>query len=403
MPSISPASYARFRTCPRLYYFTNVLYLERVRQDGARAFGTMYHAGLEAWWRAMDGGDDPWRDADAALVTAIKAIHSSGSHIDTDPFERARAEALITNYHARNFELFFETVTLGGGVEESFDVPLRDVDGVEIKDWRVRGRRDACKRFADGRVKVAEHKTTSMDISLASDYWTRLKIDTQISIYIDAAQQLGLDVHEALYDVSRRPTITPLKKTPEEKRRTTKGKGCPHCGGRKGGKDGASQGTGKIMVRTSVDGDGRPLAKPTDVETTCTSCDGTGWHEAPRLDAKQRLEDEPVEDFKARIHEEINADPNAHFRMGSIPRSTSQLEEARADLVMTTGEIATFVSMAKERGDGDARSVAARRCFPRNDAACTNQYGRPCDFISVCSGAVEPFTSPLYRISTRRP
>lgn len=400
MPNISPTSYARFRMCPRLYYYQNVLYLVRVRQDGARAFGTMYHAGLEAWWRAMDGGDTPWRDADAALVAASQGIAAHAKHIDTDPFERARAEAMIEAYHFRYFELDFETVTLGDGVEESFDVALLDPDGRVIADWRVRGRRDACKKFKDGRIKIVEHKHTKSEIHGASDYWARLKIDTQCSIYIDSAQKLGLDVNEALYDVSRRPDIKPLLATPEAKRRVTKGKGCPHCGGRKGGKLGAAKGTGKIIITTKVDGDGRLLPKPVDVESTCTSCNGTGWHDEPKLDARQRIEDESLEDFKARIHEELTEDPNAHFRMGSVPRSREQLAEARADLVVTTGEIATLLNWARAESK-DMRDTRARRCFPRNDGACTNQFGRRCDYLDICSGAVDPFESPLYAISTR--
>ncbi len=90
MPNISASAYAHWQTCHRLFYWQHVIKLERVRDDGARRFGTMYHAGLEAWWREMDGGDVPWRDKDAALVAAISAIAANAKHIDTDPFEVAR-------------------------------------------------------------------------------------------------------------------------------------------------------------------------------------------------------------------------------------------------------------------------------------------------------------------------
>lgn len=404
--NISASSYARFNTCPRLYYYENVLRLVRVRQDGARAFGTMYHAGLEAWWRAMDGGHVPWRDADAALVEALKAVNASGAHIDTDPFEIARAEVMLVAYHARYIGLDFDTVTEGGGVEEAFDVALLDPEGKEIHGWRVIGKRDAFKRFNDiGRVRVVEHKQTASEIHGASDYWLRLKLAMQPSIYIDSAQRLGFDVNEALYDVSRRSDIRPLKKTPEEKRRMTKGKGCPHCGGRKGGRGGAAAGTGRIMITSQVDGDGRKLSKPIDVETTCTSCDGTGWHEAPHLDKKQRIEDESIEDFKARLADELLDEddpntPNEYFRMGVVTRTTEQIREARASLVVTTGLIGSLISWAQKIAN-DPRDVAARRCFPQNDGACTNQWGRRCDFLDVCSGAVNPFESPLYQVRTR--
>lgn len=401
--NISASSYARFNTCQRLYYYENVLRLVRVRQDGARAFGTMYHAGLEAWWRAMDGGDTPWREADAALVAAFKAVHDSGRHINTDPFEIARAETMLLAYHERHFELDFETITDGGGVEESFDVPLLDPDGKAIKGWRVIGKRDAFKRFTKiGRSRVVEHKQTSSEIHGASDYWLRLKLAMQPSIYIDAAQQLGFhEVNEALYDVSRRPDIRPLRKTPDEKRRMTKGKGCPHCGGRKGGKLGSAKGTGRIMITTPVDGDGRRLSKPVDVEVDCTSCKGSGWHEAPRLPANQRDADESIEDFKARLANELIEDPDAYFRMGVITRSPEQIAEARANLVVTTGLIGSLITYAQSIAS-DPCDLAARRCFAQNDGACTNQWGRRCDFLDVCSGAVDPFESPLYQVQTKR-
>lgn len=401
MMHISSSGYATAMTCPRLWYFKYVLRLERTRRDGARGFGTMYHAGLAAWWSSMDGGDVPWRDADEALVLALRAIHESSTHIDTDPFDTARAEAMMTVYHARNFELHFESVEPGkSGVEEAFDIELLDPEGRAVPGWRVVGKKDAFKRFLDG-VKVVEHKQTSQEIHGTSDYWTRLRIDTQVSIYIDAGQRLGHNVDAALYDASRRPGILPKLKTPDEKKRITKGQGCPHCGGRKGGKGGALKGSGHIMTRTKVDGDGRPLPAPIDVQLTCTACDGTGWYEAPRLDARQRDEDETPEDFKQRCLEEIDDDVDKHFRMGTIRRSREDIEESRADLVFTTATITAMLTYA-QKVSTSPRDVAARRCFPRNDGACTNQYGRRCDFIDVCSGAVDPYQSPLYQVRAKK-
>jgi hypothetical protein len=399
MPNISASSYNQFSTCQRLYYFEQVLKLQRAKQDGARGFGTMYHAGLEAWWKAMDGGDVPWRDADGALVAAIAGIAEKGKHIDTDPYERGRAEAMMVAYHARYFELDFQSVQKES-VEVYFAMPLRDHDGTVIKGWRVTGKLDAFKRFKDGRTKPVEHKQTGSEIHGASDYWARLSLDTQVSIYVDHARFAGIDAREALYDVSRRPELRPLKATPDEKRKMTKGKGCPHCGGRAGGKHGAAPGTGKIMITTQVDADGNRLPKKIDVETACTSCEGTGWQDKPRLQSNQRNEDESVIDFKLRVAEELASMPDKYFRQGNVPRSDEQLAEMRGDLVMVSGIIGANLELSrKATKDGDMTAPAARRCWSRNTQACTNIYGRRCDFLDVCTGVVpDPMRSLLYQI-----
>ncbi len=399
---MSASSYDQWMTCPRLFYFTQVLRIERVKEEGAAAFGKLYHSGLEAWWLAMDGGDMPWRHQDVGLVAASKAINDAASHLDTDPYDVAKAEAMLTAYHARYFELDFVT-PVGGGVEVPFDLPLRDEHGREVGEWRVVGRQDAIKRFSRiGRTRPVEHKTSGQEIHNGAPYWDRVALDTQVSIYVDAAQQLGHDTSEAMYDVSRKPDIRPYKQTPDEKRRFTKGKGCAVCGGRKGGKGGAAKGSGRLMVLLTKDGDGRPLAKPTESEIPCETCGGTGWFEAPKLDKRQHLEDEPVPDYKTRVAEELADDFDAHFRMVVITRTELQLAETRANLATTAGLIESMLTLAAQRSHGHLGMPEARRMFPQNTRACLSIYGAVCPFILVCKGAVNPAESKLYRLKTKR-
>lgn len=397
--AISASSYDVFQQCARMYYWKHVVRLSPTKTGGARRFGSLYHAGLEAWWHESDGGVVPWKDRDLSLVMALRAIHDAAKRLEVlDVFEIALAEALMTAYHVRYFDLDFESPPdMARSVEVDFELPLVDERGREVRGWVLRGKKDSIKRFPDKRTRPVEHKSTTYEISGTSDYWTQLRVNVQVSIYIDVSRRLGTsDVSEALYDVSRRPLLRPGLATPEEKRKYTKGKGCKHCGGRAGGKLGVAPGTGRIMVRTKVDGDGHLLPSPVDVETSCTSCDGTGWNEAPRLHEKQRLTDESTLDFKSRVASDIADDPNEYFRMGTVTRSADQIAEARQDLVVTTGLIEALLTLARQAGD--AYSPAARRVWPRNSAACTNVYGRRCDYLDVCSGAVEPFESPLYRI-----
>lgn len=384
MPYISATSYDSFRTCPRLFFWKHIVKLELAREEGARRFGSLFHAGLETWWKTMDGGDVPWRNKDAALVDAMGAIAENARHIATDPWDVAKAEVLIMAYHARYYELEFETVTTPidqpddqGGVEKWFNLDLLDENGHSVPNWRLTGRKDAIKRFADGRVKPVEHKTTGQDIGVGADYWKDIAIDTQVSIYVDVTQRLGFKSDRLVYDVVRRPMLKSLLATPEDKRKFTKGKGCKACGGRAGGKDGVKQGKG------------------------CDACKNTGWSEAPTLYEKQRLEDESIADYRVRIADDIHGDPDSYMRMVDVTRTEDQIAEARADMVVTTAEITSLTSLMKSRATG-VEDIAARRCYPRNTQACLTIYGRPCDYINICNGeAPDPFHSKLYQIQKK--
>lgn len=397
MPNISASSYATWQTCHRLYYYEQILRLRRAREDGARGFGTMYHSGLEAWWGTA-GDDSPWKDPDAPLVAAFGAIAEKAKHIATDRFDVARAEAMMTAYHARWFELRFENGAEGDGEETWYDVPLRDSDGVEIPNWRVVGKRDAIKTFEHERM-IVEHKHTSQEIHLGSDYWVRLALDMQATMYLDGAQQAGhKEIQKLLYDVSRKPRITPELATPEEKRKLTKGKGCTTCGGRAGGKNGPAKGTGLIRVPTP---EGSTYAGES-IEQHCPDCKNTGWREPPALYANQRDVDESVDDYRARVREELAEMPDAYFRQGTLTRSPEQIAEARENLVTASGEIESMTRIAQTRTlDGSVHGIKARSCFTMNTSTCMNIYGRRCDFLPVCTREIlNPYESPLYQLKT---
>jgi hypothetical protein len=63
-----------------------------------------------------------------------------------------------------------------------------------------------------GRRVILERKSSSEDISPGSAYWQRVELsDAQVSLYLLAAERLGLGVTEILYDVLRKPALR-LKK-----------------------------------------------------------------------------------------------------------------------------------------------------------------------------------------------
>lgn len=336
---------AAVQRCLRLHHYRYELGIGDAPSDVAR-FGTVGHAALEAWLCTLQA--DP-ADADGATAAALAAVVEL-----EDVYERARLRAVITGYLVRWGGVRWQVLA----VEMEFTYQL----GAEI----IAGKIDAIVLVLEGedagRCYVVEHKFTKMDAAPGSTYWERLTIDQQVSIYVDGARTAGYDVQGVIYDVIAKPGHEPARATPPELRKytkpiETKGKGCPTCGGRVGGKDGPLVGTGTL--------DGRP----------CPACAGTGWREPPksepaRLYANQRDADETPEAFEARVVEAIAASPDSYYRRGVIVRLNDELPAMRAD-ILDTIKLARLSSLLELR--------------PRSTGACA-KFGTLCHFFPLCSG-----------------
>ena len=114
----------------------------------------------------------------------------------------------------------------------------------------------------------------------------------------------------------------------------------------------------------------------------CDACGGSGWKEAPRPYAGQRLEDETPAEFGARIREALAAAPEAHYQRGAVVRFEHELSEARWDLWQTGAAI--------RLGQRDGR-------HPRNTDACPRMYGHPCPFTAICAGEAQPDDTYRFR------
>jgi hypothetical protein len=367
MSQLSTISRMRaFRACARYHHLGYNEQWESVDADegAANAFGSSGHLALEEWWHALAAG----LSGEQTLAACLDCIDRHPEIRSTlTPHARESLRATITGYHLRWYEKSLRYEVLH--VEVQFRVALRNpVTGRPMRGWEQGGKMDVVVRDRDdGRVYVIEHKFSGEDVSPASPYWQRLRVDGQISIYLDGAASLGFEVAGCIYDVIARPAQRPRKATPIESRRYTQGKGCKDCGGSAGGKRGVVQGDGRYH--------GPP---PEDYETTaametpvfCSGCQGSGWIDAPRLDARQRETDETPEEYGARVAESIAEDPNHYFGRGDVIRFDEELEDARLDVWETTQAIRDAIRTGRH---------------PRNTDACTRLYGRPCPFLSVCS------------------
>src|SRR5579859_1578941 len=211
LPVLQPLSNSEkrcFQACPRKHHIRYELRVRPLRAADPLRFGTLLHAGLEAWWRtAAQGGD--------RLAAGHAALRAS----DAEPLELTKAAVLLDAYHARWSDEPLEVLD----VEVTFETAIVNPEtGAASRTYYLTGKIDALVRMPDGLVYICEHKTTSESIEGGADYWKRLRLDSQISDYFVGARALGHDVAGCLYDVIGKPKLQLLEATPEGSRKYTK-------------------------------------------------------------------------------------------------------------------------------------------------------------------------------------
>lgn len=276
------------RACQRLHHIEYSLrYRPAVDADALR-FGTLLHKALEAWWLASNNR------LDAALV-AIAAN-------EADPFDRVRAEELMRGYDIRWGSEPYQTVL----VEAQFEMDLVNPStGRPSQTWKLGGKVDGVVIDGQGRKLLIEHKTASGDISPGSEYWRRLRMDLQVSVYFAGARALGHDVEACVYDVIGKPGQKPLKATLPESRKFKK--------------------------------------------------DGT-------LYAGQRETDETPEEFRLRYREAIAENPNAYYQRGEVVRLDSEMADAMFDIWQTARQVREAELAGRAPRNPDACVRFGRTC-----------------------------------------
>jgi len=304
MPTTSPARGLRvitqseqrtFRRCAREHFYAYEQRYRPIEDAKTLRFGSLIHRGLEEYWRFI--GRNP-------LPEAIEAMRSAD---DVDPFDFALASALLTAYDVRWFNDYHEVLE----VEVEFKAPLiNPKTGHPSKTFTLGGKLDAIVRAPDGLIYLMEHKTSSEDISAGSNYWQRLRIDSQVSTYYEGARALGYEVAGCIYDVLGKPQLRPLKATPLESQRRTK--------------------------------------------------DG-------RLYANQREFDETPDEFHARLIQHlITESPERYFQRGVVVRLEAEEREAAFDCWQTSRLIREAELVERYPRNADACPRYGRMCsyFP---------------------------------------
>lgn len=262
-----------FRRCPRLEWYEYHLGIRPLQTALALRWGTAWHYGLEVWW--ANGGSV------GAMALAEVGMLMKARELMLDEYACTTLRVMLAAYHARWCEDMANYEVLG--VETEFRAPLSD-------GFTLGGKLDVViRKRSDGSVWLVEHKSSGEDISVGSDYWLRLRMDAQASIYFDGALVLGHEIDGIIYDVCGKPDVQPKRATPTDKRKYT---------------------------------------------------------QAGKLYANQRGDDESLAEFEGRITDEVAGDWDGHFQRREVVRLQSELEEARRDTIAT----ARLMRVVRETG-----------------------------------------------------
>jgi hypothetical protein len=348
------------RACMRRH---RIKYILRRRPRGNAeplTFGTLTHAGHEAWMLARANS----RDASDLYMAAIDRVRveAEAARSTDDPisdFMLVTVEELLRGYTARWADVPMRTVA----VEQSFDVPLINPEtGAASRTFRIGGKFDSivATPFGDGeQLHVFELKTTGSDIEPGSLYWEKVRaLDSQVSIYVSGAKASGYDVADCVYSVIRKPGIKPLKATPEESRKYTQpsSRACKAC----------KKTPGPHAEGDLVCADGRFVTDP-----------------GGKLYANMRDRDETPEEYRLRLRTDIEENPGRYYARGTIVR----LEHDEREHAFDMWQSAKMLHEAERSGFA-----------PRNVDACSAFGG--CSYLGVCTGQASLDDDRLFRTAS---
>lgn len=298
---------AAFKTCRRLHYFTYELGLRRIDEAKALRMGSAFHAGIEALTKPQPWVDDS--NAHAAMAEVLDESTPLSRACDAvrkyyrwlpegfDEYrwaiERETILRMVCGYEWRWRNADLEYVS----VESSFEIPLvNPATGAESKLFNLAGKIDGIVRLEDGRLAVKETKTMSEDLGPDAPVWRRLRMDSQISLYIHAARMLGHQVDTVLYDCARKPSIEATA--------------VPLC-----------------------DSDGIKIVLDRDGNRVRTK-DGKKWRQTADTELGYVLQTRPmtVAEWGEKLAADIYERPDFYFTRKEIPRLDHDIEEHQTEI-----------------------------------------------------------------------
>lgn len=319
------------KTCLRKHFYQYEMGMRKDRQSTPLRMGTVVHDGLD---RMAQG--EPVDDAihlATSLYDDVPAWVQTDDDVHDWECERVVVAELMRGYanHYHTSEVAEYVAT-----EMTFNMPLVDPGTNEPSRWCVAGKIDKIVRLADGRLAMVEHKTTGESIEPESDYWKRLSIDQQISLYYLAAHHVGYPVETVIYDVIRKPSIRPSQVPLLDD-------------------DG---------VKIVLDASGQRVRN------------GNGaWRQSAdsKLGYALQSRAETPSEFGQRLADDIATRPEFYYARREIPRLNADLDEFAFEL----WQMAQILGDCKDHGR-----------WPRNTAACIHPYR--CEYTELCFYGYKP-------------
>lgn len=128
LPLLSTSSAAAYRLCPRLYWYRYVQLVEPIQKAWALRFGTLFHLGLEVYWRT----GDVWK--------AIDAMRAGSGEQEIRLADLIKAECMMLGYHVMWRHAPYRVL----GVEvEAFAPLINPESGRASRTWQRSGKLDA--------------------------------------------------------------------------------------------------------------------------------------------------------------------------------------------------------------------------------------------------------------------
>jgi len=212
-------------TCPMKRAYQYVMLRKPIENAAALNIGTAFHAGMNAWWSVElrdNNGEPKNKDEllESALYSASKKLKSTEG---MNEYDLASIRAMLLLYHSR----WKDQLLVPLAVEQRYKRTIANpYSGRKLRNYVQVGSIDVVAFDPEENETVlVEHKSTSFDISPGEPYWKRLLLNSQVSNYFEGAIALGYRTKRYIYDVIRKPTIRPLKATPEEDRKFVKATG----------------------------------------------------------------------------------------------------------------------------------------------------------------------------------
>ncbi len=227
-------------------------------------------------------------------------------------------------------------------VEEVFALPIVNPEtGRMSRTFSQGGRFDLMVGF-DAKTWMVEHKTSSEEIGDPNaPYWRRLAIDSQVSMYALANWQSGRKLDGTIYDVIRKPTIRPKQITKADQ---------------------------KLLTESG------------------TYCDfAISQHDVADVAANEFSETPKL--YSLRLLRDCLDNATKYYQRRPIPRLDGEILEFAKELWQVAQDI---------------RQTELSNGHYRNSGACMN-YGRPCEFLGICSGYDTPDSDKWRRRESAHP